>query len=73
MLFRSEEHVARWCAERRIPSGATVPLDQMWRMTRPWYGDRLDEYWQPKTPDVIERLLSEAGLTGEFWRMTPNY
>jgi hypothetical protein len=29
----------------------------------------LNEDWRPKTPEVIERLLTEAGLTGDFWRM----
>lgn len=59
----------RWCAERRVPRGATLPLDQLWRLTRPWYADRLDEDWQPKTPEIAERLLNEAGLPDEFWRV----
>jgi hypothetical protein len=29
----------------------------------------LDENWRPKTPEVIERLLADAGLTGDFWRV----
>ena len=69
MLFRSEEHVDRWCAERRVPHGASVPLDRLWRLTGPWYADRLNEDWRPKTTEVIERMLIDADLTGEFWRM----
>ena len=59
----------RWCAERRVPRGGTVPVDRLWRLSRPWYADRLDEDWRPKTPEVIERLLADAGLTGDFWRV----
>jgi len=70
LLFRSEEHVDRWCAERRIPRGAAVALDQLWRLTGPWYADRLDENWTPRRPDVVEQLLAAAGLTGDFWRVT---
>ena len=40
-----------------MPRGATVPLDRLWRLTGPWYVDRLQEDWRPKTPDVIERLF----------------
>jgi len=46
-----------------------VPLDQLWRLTKPWYADRLDEDWTPKTAEKMARLLSAAGLTNEFWRV----
>ena len=59
----------RWCAERRVPRGTSVPLDRLWRLSGPWYADRLNEDWRPKTPEVMERLLTEAGLTGDFWRV----
>lgn len=59
----------RWCAEYRVPRGASVPLDRLWRLTGPWYADRLNEDWRPKAPEAIERLLTEAGLTGDFWRV----
>jgi len=61
--------VDRWCVERAVPRGATVSLEQVWRLARPWYADRLDEDWTPRTPDVMERILSDAGLTGAFWRV----
>ena len=59
----------RWCTEFRVPRGATVPLDQIWRLSGPWYETRLNEDWRPKTADVIERQFADAGLTGEFWRV----
>jgi hypothetical protein len=49
--------------------GAIVPLEQAWRLAGPWYADRLDEAWTPRTPEVMQRLFTEAGLTGEFWRV----
>jgi len=52
-----------------VPRGASVPLDRLWRLTGPWYADRLNEDWRPKTPEVIERMLIEAGLIGDFWRV----
>lgn len=59
----------RWCADRGVPKGAAVPLEQVWRLAGPWYADRLDDNWTPRTADVMERLLSDAGLTGDFWRV----
>ena len=50
--------------------GATVQLDALWRLTRPWYADRLDERWSPKTADTVGRLLADAGFTGNFWSVT---
>jgi hypothetical protein len=69
MLFRGEEHVNRWCEKFRLPRGATLPLDQVWRLSGPWYEDRLQEHWRPKTVEKIERIFAEAALTGDFWRV----
>lgn len=59
----------RWCAERHIARGSVVPLAQVWQLARPWYADRLDYEWTPRTPETTEQLLSAAGLSGEFWRV----
>jgi hypothetical protein len=47
-----------------------VPLPQMWQLAGPWYAGRLEAGWMPREPAAIERLLRDAGLTGEFWRVT---
>jgi hypothetical protein len=52
-----------------VPRGATVPLEQLWRLAGPWYANRLDEQWRPRTVETIERLFADAGLTGEFWQV----
>jgi hypothetical protein len=44
-------------------------VEQAWRLAQTWYADRLDDEWTPRTPDGMERLLTAAGLTGEFWRV----
>ena len=61
--------MGRWCGERQVTRGAVVPLEQVWRLTAPWYADRLDYDWTPRTPGAMERLLADAGLTGDFWRV----
>ena len=42
----------------------------MWELSKGWYGDRLDEPFQPKTIDQLQRLLADVGLTDEFWNLT---
>ena len=49
--------------------GAVVPLEQVWRLAGPWYANRLDEDWRPRTPEAIEQLFADAGLTADFWRV----
>lgn len=55
-----------------MPRGATVSLEQIWRLAGPWYADRLDLGWTPRTPYAVQRLLTDAGLIGEFWRVIAN-
>jgi len=47
-----------------------VPLAQAWQLAGPWYANRLDRLWVPRTALETARLLSDAGLTGEFWQTT---
>jgi hypothetical protein len=61
--------VDRWCRERQIGRGALVSLESVWTLARSWYAGRLDYAWRPRTPEAMERLFAEAGLTGDFWRV----
>jgi len=67
LLFRSEEHLARWSG----PRGETLPLDTAWRLARAWFGvDRRLPEWRRRTPDEIRELFASLGLTSDFWRLT---
>lgn len=68
LLFRSEEHVARWCAERNLARGALLTIGQGWRLARDWYYDRLDLNYRSKTPTEIEAIFTRIGLTGPYWQ-----
>ena len=69
LLFRSEEHLERWLAEREIERGATMTLDQQWRLAQIWYSDRLDPDWRRRTPEEAQQVFAEIGLTGPFWQL----
>lgn len=51
LLFRSEEHVDRWCVERKLPRGVLLTIDQGWQLAKEWYADRLDPNYRGKTPE----------------------
>jgi hypothetical protein len=70
LLFRSEEHVDRWCESRGVSRGATLTIEQGWRLGSAWYENRLAPDWQRRTPAEAEAVFSEIGLTGPFWRLT---
>jgi hypothetical protein len=71
LLFRSEEHIERWCTAWHQPRGATLTLEQAWRLAQAWYGpDRRDAAWRRKTVAEAEALFAELGLTGEFWQLS---
>jgi hypothetical protein len=52
-----------------VSPGAVVPLEQVWRLAGPWYANRLDDDWAPRTADTMEALFRDAGLMGDFWRL----
>ena len=60
-LFRSEEQLPE--------SGAAMPVEQLWRLARAWYGDRLASDWRPRTRDESQAVLESVGLTGDFWAL----
>ena len=41
----------------------------MWTLTQGWYGDRLAEPFRPKTTDELQQLLTDVGLTSDFWQL----
>ena len=70
LLFRSEEHVNRWCAQWNLPPGALLSLEQAWQLAQAWYGqDRRLPTWRRKTVEEAEALFSELGLTSSYWKL----
>lgn len=67
LLFRSEEHVNRWCADRVLPRRPIISLEQLWQMALVWYENRLTE--ESSRPDATQmmRIFNSLGLTGPFW------
>jgi hypothetical protein len=69
LLFRSEEHVDRWCKQWNRPRGGTMSLAQGWMLAQLWYGDRLDPDWRVKSAEEAQAAFSQVGLTADFWQL----
>lgn len=70
LLFRSEQHIDRWCRQWNQTAGGTLSLAQGWKLAQLWYGDRLDPHWQPKSVLEAESVFREVGLVGQFWKLS---
>ena len=72
LLFRSEEHIERWCQSWRLKQGAILTLEQTWGLAQAYYGpDRREPSWRRKTLDETEAVFASLGLTSEFWNLRP--
>lgn len=67
LLFRSEEHVDRWCATRGLAKRPLVSLDALWQLAVAWYASRLTPEARRPMGDEIQRIFRGLGLVGPFW------
>ncbi len=69
LLFRSEEHVDRWCTARHLPRRPLVTLAQLWELAVAWYSNRLTPEARRPMGDEIREIFDRLGLTDPFWRI----
>lgn len=69
LLFRSEEHAARWREGRSLPASTVLSLDQAARLAHAWYVNKLSPDWRRHTVDEAEGLFAKLDLDPEFWRL----
>jgi len=70
LFFRDEEHIERWCRQWSLPRGATLTLEQGWRLAGAWFrADRGAPDWRRPTVDEVEAIFSSLGLSGPFWQL----
>jgi hypothetical protein len=69
LLFRSEQHVDRWCRQWNRERGGTFSLKQGWDLAGLWYGDRLSPKWRPFNAREAQQVFAKVGLSGEFWSL----
>jgi len=69
VYLRSEEHLSRWLDDNGWEPGATLGAAKMNELARTWWWNRLDPGWRPRSLDDAQAILTDLGLTGEFWAL----
>lgn len=67
LFFRSEEHIAAWCAARGVAPGPAVRVDQLWLLATAWYGTRLAANARRPSAAEMREIFAGIGLLGPFW------
>ena len=70
LLFRSEEHIEAWREPRGIARGATLSVEQQWRLARVWYRGRERREWRRRTAEEAEAVFEGLGLSSPFGKLT---
>jgi hypothetical protein len=69
LIFRSEDHIDRWCALHDLQRGATLTPQQTWQLADNWFRDKLKPEWRRHTLEETEELLARIGLVDSFWNL----
>jgi hypothetical protein len=67
LFFRGEEQVNQWCEANSVTRRPLVTLDQLWKLSVAWYGNRLTPDARRPGPDEMRRIFADIGLAGPFW------
>jgi hypothetical protein len=69
--FRSIEQIEGWCSRHGMTFGQSVPLPQVARLAKVWYGFHGDPGWHKWTVSEAQEIFHRAGLQSEFWDLDP--
>lgn len=67
--FHSAAGIDEWSARHKLPKGEAVPLEQVARLARVWYGSHHHPDWHKWSMDEAQRIFSDAGLRSPFWHL----
>jgi hypothetical protein len=65
--FRSPEEIQGWCKRHCVPMGQAVPLPQVARLARRWYGSHADRDWHKWSVAEAQDIFRQTGLDSPFW------
>lgn len=55
--------------QRGREMGFLASVQAFFDMSREWYASRMDEDWEPPTPQEAMALWARHGFVGEYWRL----
>jgi hypothetical protein len=51
-----------------MPLGELLTYEQVWELSKLWYGNRLSPDFKGRTIEEVNRIFEQLGLNGPFWR-----
>jgi hypothetical protein len=69
LFFRSEEALDTWLDSQHAQPGAVLSIPALWDLSQRWYHNRLSPDYHGRSPEQVQEIFREAGLTSEFWRI----
>jgi hypothetical protein len=60
--------VGRWCNKHHAERGEVLSVGQVWRLSQPWYHNRLSPDYRGRTVAEVEAIFRQVGLHSPFWR-----
>jgi hypothetical protein len=69
LVFQSADEVGKWCERHRLPRGQVVPLRQVVRLAKIWYGTYASPDWHKWSISEAQAIFNEAGLQSDFWNL----
>ena len=67
LLFRDKAEVDHWSKRHNIPKGDVQPAENIWKFSKKWYGNHLNENWVKWTGEEAKAMFQEFGLTHPVW------
>lgn len=67
LLFRSEEWVDKWCERNNLERGETLTIDQVWELSKLWYGNRMSVEYHGRSAEQIAEIFRKTDLASKFW------
>ncbi len=67
--FHSADDLRSWSHRHRLPMGQPVPLHQVARLARAWYGSHARPDWHKWSVAEAQRIFHDAGLRSDFWNL----
>ena len=67
LFFRSEVEVQQWCRAHGHVQRPIVRMDQLWVLSKTWYGNRLQPDSRRPQPKEMREIFARCGLDDPFW------
>jgi hypothetical protein len=67
--FHSPEGIRGWCGQHGLPHGEAIPLHQVARLARLWYGSHGDPTWHKWSITEAQEIFHQVGLDSQFWNL----